>query len=181
MTVFKITAPEGFDWVLPIDEDDIELLRFDGQPRRSSWTPVKMERLLKDERGRALRRSDFPSGSGGDMLLLTEKARQALGESLTPVGELLPLDCGDEILWALNVTLLLDVLDQERSELLRSTETGKILRVKKPVFRAGLLDGVELFKLSAMPRGLIYVTEPFVKRVQASRLQGISFDRVWGD
>jgi hypothetical protein len=178
--IFQITAPEGFDWVLPINEQDFDALRFDGRSRQASWVPVKMRRVVADERGRPLAESDFPSCSGGDMLLLRQHAVDALGDLLGACGELLPLECvGRAPLWALNVTTLLDALDESRSKLLRMPESGEILRVKVPFFRPEAVAEAQLFKLSRMPRGLIYATETFVQRVKSLPLRGIDFKQVW--
>lgn len=179
MKVFTITAPEGYEWVLPAVEREIEMLRFDGQPRADSWRPIAMRRLARDEQGHPLLASDFPSCSGGEMLMLRRKAIDALGEILRCSGELLPLACPEGELWTLNVTNLVDALDEASSEVLRLPESGKILRVKKPVFRSEAIQGQEVFKLSAIPRGLIYVTDSFVDRVRAEDLRGIDFKQVW--
>lgn len=178
--IFQINAPEGFDWVLPVDEQDFEALRFDGRPRQGSWTPIKMRRLTIDERGRPLAESDFPSCSGGEMLLLRQGAVDALGDILTACGELLPLECvGGTPLWTLNVTTLIEALDEESSKLLRMPESGEILRVKTPVFRPEAVSKAQIFKLSRMPRGLIYVTEPVARHVKSLPLRGIEFKQVW--
>jgi hypothetical protein len=178
--IFQITAPEGFDWVLPLNEQDFDALRFDGRSRQDSWTPVKMRRLTTDERGRTLAESDFPSCSGGDMLLLRQRAVDALGELLRACGELLPLECtGGAPLWTLNVTTLLDALDEDRSKLLRMPDSGEILRVKVPFFRSEGVAQAQLFKLARMPRGLIYVTEPVAQRIKSLPLRGIDFKQVW--
>jgi hypothetical protein len=94
-------------------------------------------------------------------------------------GEILPLDCPVEPLWTLNVTRLIDALDDGRSKLLKSPETGHILWIDDPVFRTEALNGVHLFKLAQMPRGLIYVTQLFTELVQTAGLKGISFKQVW--
>lgn len=179
MKVFTITAPEGYEWVLPARNDEIETLRFDGQPRAGSWQPVRMQRLSQDEHGNPLALSDFPSCSGGDMLMLRRNAVAALTDIFESCGELLPLACPDGELWTLNVTNLVDALDEKSSQLLRAPDSGKILRVKKAVFRSEALRGQLLFKLTAMPRGLIYVTESFVERVKTAGLQGIGFRQAW--
>ncbi len=180
MNVFQITAPEGFEWVLPINEQDFAVLRFDGSARQASWVPIKMRRLTTNEQGRLLAASDFPSCSGGDMLLLRQNAVDALGAVLMGYGEILALECSDGApLWTFNVTTLVNALDEGRSKLLRMPETEEILRVKAPFFRAEALAGVQLFKLTRMPRGLIYVTDTFVEHVKSLNLRGIAFRQVW--
>lgn len=179
MNVFTIGAPEGYEWVLPVHEEDFEILRFDGTPRRAGWEPVPMRRLRVDARGQCLQDSDFPTCSGSDMLMCRERAVTALRETLETCGELLPLACADGLpLWTLNVTQLLDALDEEESTLLRVPETGKILRVIAPRFRRQKLAGSRLFKLAQAPKGLIYASEEFVRSVQPLGLRGIEFKEV---
>jgi len=114
------------------------------------------------------------------MLLLRQRAADALGRMLEGYGELLPLICREgDPLWTFNVTRLVDALDEQRSDVLLSADSKKILRVKAPVFRTERLTGIHLFKLSQMPRGLIYVTEPFVASVKSHGLRGIAFTQVW--
>ncbi len=78
----------------------------------------------------------------------------------------------------MNVTTLVDALDEEKSDVLRASDTGQLLMIHRPSFRADRL-GPEIFKLSQMPRGLIYVTEAFVHRVRATSLEGLDFKLVW--
>ena len=175
--VYKLQRPEQFEWLQPILKSDYQFLRFDGTSR-PLWSPVKMKRVRQDERGKLRIPSDFPACSGGDMLFVSAAARSALEPVLQGAGELLPLECTDGEFWALNVMRLLDALDESNSKFLRSSDTGHILMIHRHSFRANRL-GPEIFKLSQMPRGLIYVTEAFVNRVKATPLQGLDFKLVW--
>lgn len=113
------------------------------------------------------------------MLVVSHDARAKLGEEFERVGELLPLECEDGEFWAVNVTRLLDALNERESQVLRFPDGDRIMMIRKAVFRPERLEGAQLFKLSRMERGLIYVTESFVSRVTASGLKGIEFDQVW--
>lgn len=182
MKIFTIEAPEGFEWMLPVDDKDLEALLFDGTPRGADWKPVLMEPLRVDEQGNPLQSSDFPSCSGADMLLCRERAVAALRDVFEAYGELLPLRCTDGLgLWCLNVTRLADALDEQGSKLLRTPGTGKIIRVSAPRFLTRKLAGTLLFKLAQMPRGLIYVTDEFVRLVEGQGLRGIAFKQVFQD
>ncbi|WP_437738931.1 imm11 family protein [Sorangium sp. So ce1335] len=177
--VYKFRYSEGFEWLLPVNDADFELLRFDGQRKSSSWRPIRMKRLKVTEQGRPLEPSDFPACSGGDVLILDRAARDRIGWHLERYGELLPLLCDGGDFWALNVTRLVDALDENNSELLRASDTGAILMVRKHAFRAAALERAELFKVPQMVCGLIYVTDPFVELVRASGLKGLDFVQVW--
>jgi hypothetical protein len=180
MKIFQITAPEGYDWVLPISAIDYDALRFDGRSCANGWTPIGMHKLTVDDRGQLLSDSDFPSCSGGEMLLVRQRAVDALGDVLRMHGELLPLSCDDGVpIWILNITKFVDALDEDKSDLLRMPNSGEIVRIKVPYFRRKSIGCAEIFKLRSMPRGLIYVTEPFVERVKSADLIGIDFRNVW--
>jgi hypothetical protein len=113
------------------------------------------------------------------MLLLSRAAKDAVGSYLAEYAEILPLECDDGEFWVANVTRLVDCLDESASQLLRDPDTGAILVVQKHVFRPIDLECAGIFKLSQMPRGLIYVTEPFVDVVNSSGLSGLVFGQVW--
>ena len=177
-SVYKLLTSEGFEWLLPVNDADFEVLTFEGQPRSNLWRPVKMKRLKIDRR-RPLKASDFPSCSGGDMFILSQVAKDKIGSYLEQYGELLPLACDDGDFWTLNVTRLVDALDESSSQLLRGSDTGEILMIHKHVFRPSGLEQAQLFKLPQVLRGLIYVTDPFVDMIKASGLKGLEFVKVW--
>jgi uncharacterized protein DUF1629 len=179
VSVFELRYSEGFEWLLPVNDTDFDILAFDGQPRARSWKPVSMERLKTSERGQPLAPSDFPACSGGDMLIISGEARLKLQSELELYGELLPLACEDGDFWTLNVTRLIDALDESNSELVRASDTGAILMIRKHVFRPTELGSAHVFLLRQMVRGSIYVTDPFVDLVTGSGLKGIEFLRVW--
>jgi hypothetical protein len=175
LKVYRTRPVEGFQWLLPTIKGESLKMRFDGTSRVGSWVPVSVARLRVWEDGSTLAPGDFPPGSG---FVLSRAAREMLGPCLQESGELLPLDCPDGEFWTLNVTRLVDALDEEGSEVLRASDTGEILMIHRHRFRAERL-GPEIFKLSQTPRGLIYFTEAFVHRVRATSLKGLDFKLVW--
>jgi hypothetical protein len=176
--VYRLYYCDGFEGLQPVDKEDYERLWFDGTSRIASWKPVKMKRLIYWEDGSRLVPGDFPACAGGD-LVVSGAAKSLLRPALEEAGELLPLDLPDGNFWTLNVTRLVDALDEEKSDILRASDTGQILRIRRHSFRADRL-GPEIFKLSQSEgRGLIYVTETFVQRVRATPLKGLDFKLVW--
>jgi hypothetical protein len=175
LKVYKAIPVEGFEWVLPVVSEDSRRLRFDGTRRAEHWLPVNVARLRVWEDGRLLQAGDFPSGCG---FVVSQAAKELLGSYMEDAGELLPLNCPDGEFWTLNVTRLVDALDEDNSKVLRSSETNRILMIHQHCFRSENL-GPEIFKLSHTPRGLIYFTETFVKRVNATGLKGANFKLVW--
>jgi hypothetical protein len=176
LKVYKLVALDGFEWLLPVEREDLDKLRFDGTSRAASWTPIKVYRLRTTENGAPLVPGDFPPGCGG--FTISRNAKEMLGSTLEEAGELLQLNNDDAEFWTLNVTRLVDALDEAQSKVIRSSETNRILMIQLHRFRPECL-GPEVFKLSQMPRGPIYFSEVFVKRVKSSSLKGLDFKLVW--
>jgi hypothetical protein len=177
--VYKLRYGEKYEWLLPVQERDFAQLRFDGHPIASSWEPLEMKRLRVSEQGQHLTAGDFYACSGGDMLVFNEKARSGVGQELERFGELLPLSCEGQRFWTLNVTSFVDALDVEQSHVVRASDTGGVLMIRRPVFKAAALDGAGLFKVPQMPRGAIYATQAFAEKLRRTDLVGLELVQVW--
>jgi hypothetical protein len=96
-------------------------------------------------------------------------------------GEFLPLACDEGKFWTFHVAHFVDALDEEASEVFRSSEDPKtILLILRHVFRPEKLTGDWMFKLPiARGRGSFYVTDPFVHMINASGLTGLKFKKIW--
>ena len=179
MTVYRLNYGEEFEWLLPVSNKDYDLFDFDGTARAASWKPVQMERLKVSDRGRRLKPADLPAGATGSIMLLGRRAKERIGSYLERYGELLPLACDDGEFWVLNVTAIADALDEKATqEILRSSETGRILMLTRPAFRASRLVH-EVFKLPDPVPSSIYVTTPCVERFRAAGLTGPEFVPIW--
>jgi hypothetical protein len=178
--VYRIRHCDGCQYMLPIDSNDYDSLIFDGRPRASSWNPIRM-RTLKCVDDQSQRPCDFPNGSTGSHLIFSKTAKDKIGSHLNKYGEFLPLRCEEGHFWAFHVTHFVDALDEDASDLLRSSETPKVvLMIHKHVFRPEKLTADWMFKLpQSRGRGRFYVTDPFVDLIRASGLTGIEFERVW--
>jgi Immunity protein family (Imm11) len=177
MRVFTIAPAEGYEWVLPLDDEDFEvLLRFDGTPRRPTWTPMPM-RLVTSDEGVALKRSDFP-WLGSHVLIMRPRAIECLRSLLDAHGELLPLQCGNESLQVLNVRSMIEALNLDTSAVVR-VSSGRLMTIRKHVFFPERIADAQLFKLPQISRGSIYVSDAFVHAVTSSDLRGLSFKLVW--
>jgi len=182
MKVNKIDYETGCQWLLPVSEAENELLRFEGATRAGNWRPLRMKHIERlDSKGpRLTKRCDFPCAGSSGKLALNGLARDKIGALLERCGELLPIVAeGDEPYWVLNVTRLVDALDEAKTEFLRASKTGRVLSIKRHVFEPDALVGEQLFKLPQTPQGLIYATDAFVEAIKASGLTGLDFRPIW--
>ncbi|TPO12063.1 DUF1629 domain-containing protein [Mesorhizobium sp. B1-1-5] len=168
--IHQFTVSEGQEWVLPVDDGDYEV--FFGLDGRSleGWQPPVMRRVEEGER----HYSDFP-WLGEHAPLLRRPAVDALAATLRPYGELVPLR-GEKV-WLLNVTHVIDALDEARSQMVRF-EDGDILAIKRYAFDAEKIGGAEVFKLP-MRASPVFVDDVFVERVRKAGLRMVSFKPVW--
>ena len=113
------------------------------------------------------------------MLMISRAAKEKIGARIEQYGELLPLDCDEGEYWTLNVTHLVNALEEARSKLLRSSVDGTILMIKQHFFNPAELGQAHIFKLSQFVRGPLFVTNPFVDLVRESELVGLDFVQVW--
>jgi len=183
LRIYETSVPDGFEWLLAVNDRDYEVLRFDGQPRSSAWQPVHVKRLTVEEegprKGRRLTPSDFPSCSGSHILIVSGRAKEKLGAYLERFGELLPLACPDGEFWTLNVTTVIDALDEAASNVFRARDEDRLLMIRKHVFRASALMDAEVFKLPPRQSNIIYVTDKFVSKIRESGLVGMEFRQLW--
>jgi len=168
LTLYKFEVIEGQEWIFPADDDDyVTFFAMDGHVIRHWRAPV----MKLDTTDRTY--SDFP-WLGEHAPILKKPAVDALAPVLVEYGQLLPLK-GEEV-WLLNVTTILDALDQEESRI-AYFDNGDILDIERPVFREEKIGTAEFFKLP-IRASAVYVTGGFVERVRRAELRGVSFARV---
>ncbi|TPI51590.1 hypothetical protein FJ417_27940 [Mesorhizobium sp. B3-1-7] len=169
-TIHQFAVSEGQEWVLPVDDETHE--EFFGLDGRSleGWQPPLMRRVEEGER----LYSDFP-WLGEHAPLLRQPAVDALAAALRPYGELVALR-GEKV-WLLNVTNVIDALDEARSQIVRF-EDGDILAIERYAFDAEKIGTAEVFKLP-MRASPVFVNEVFVERVRKAGLHNVSFEPLW--
>ena len=169
-TIHQFAVSEGQEWVLPVDDDCYEV--FFGLDGRSleGWEPPVMRRA---EEGARLY-SDFP-WLGERAPLLRQPAVGALAAALRPYGELVALR-GEKV-WLLNVTTVIDALDEAHSQIVRF-DGGDILAIERYAFDAAKIGAAEVFKLP-MRASPVFVNDVFVERVRKAGLRNVSFEPVW--
>ena len=107
------------------------------------------------------------------------RAVVALRDMLEESGEILPLATDDGVqLFLLNVTRVLDALDEERSIIECFPDSDRIMFLKAAAFHEDKVRGVPLFKLPHYG-SQIFAGESFRQRVLESDLEGLAFDLAW--
>jgi hypothetical protein len=177
MNVYRLGADVNrYQHLVLFDEREEVRLRdmFMGAPMAATWKPPLVE-ILRDVRHRGRPRSDFPA-FGGDPVF-SERAIEALRNLLEPSGEILPLRCHEGTYFAYNVTRVVDALDEARSELERFDD-GVVMRIVQPVFFPDRVAGETIFKVP-QSRARVFVTDPFVQRIQERGLVGFDLQPLW--
>lgn len=111
----------------------------------------------------------------------SRRAVDALRDFLEPNGELLPLVSTVGEYDAYNTTTVVDVLDEQASEIhwLSDKHTlDQVFEIKRYAFLPDRVAGLSIFRLvEGFSRA--YVSQVFVDRVREHDLQGFHFVRVW--
>jgi uncharacterized protein DUF1629 len=179
MKFFSLESMEGAERLSPINEEDYDLLKFDGSPLGTLWRPMKVRRQLAGENGMRTP-SDFPSFGLRSFFGISRRAADALGQLLNGNAEILPLAVEDGSDFSiLNVTKVVDALDEPKSVLMR-IPTGRIVYVKKPAFRLDAIRGLRIFRLP-LTATAIYMSREFTEAVEAAGLKGMRFEDAWSD
>ncbi len=134
-----------------------------------TWKPVEVY-------GRVRKFNDFPGV--GLMPAFSERAVNALRNFLEPNGELLPLKSSLGCYFAYNVTTIIDALNVKQSQIDWLTKPAKAFEVERYKIFPKKIEGHSIFHMPETG-STVYVTEPFVRRVQEYGLQGMWFPKIW--
>jgi hypothetical protein len=120
---------EGCTWLTTVVAADLERLNFEGTTVLQPWTPPAMEWILDQEGDIDLAISDCPNLTPGSVVL-SARAVTGIGALLEPYGELLPLAHPQHRYFALNVTRVIDALDESTSSIDRFPSSGRIMAIQ---------------------------------------------------
>ena len=173
---YEPLVAKGYEWINTVADADYEIFRqFDGTRRGSTWSPVAVRRVRMDERSE-FKPSAFP-WLGADTLIMRRVAVEALRDLFDANGELLPLSTDDGVeLFVFNAQVR-DALDEAKSTVMKVPGTNRIMRVTKAVFIDSVLADADMFRLPHR-MSATYVSERFVERVKAAKLERLVFNRV---
>jgi hypothetical protein len=157
---------------------------FHGESRLAQWSALRLQRAL-DAPGQPR-----PTGPIADVTTVNSvikncvwspRARRALEPHVGHCGEFLPLIC-DEAKWVLfNVTRVIDALDEAASEVIYYDEQRKSGRFVRMVFKPEALAGEIIFRIPQRSSSDIFVTDAFVRLIEAQGLVGFELKPVWSD
>lgn len=167
MALYRLrTDPDAFDVALAPRSAAVPFAEFKGQPLADRWKPVEAD--LEP----AGRRGDFLGFSTG-VPIVDRKAWNALRPLVGPHVEALEMTLEGETIYALNVVMVVDCLDPERSEIDRF-DNGAIMDVRRFVFREGCTDA-PIFKQKGIEVADVFVDDRFRQAVEQAGLQGADF------
>lgn len=177
MNVYELKSNDDYDCALfNITFDDMFWPR--GQSLSSNWIKQHFKWFSEIS-------NDNKKYIKGDLVnyklsakVLSEKAYKELADLCTGLCEFLPVNSpeGDRY-YLLNITNLLNALDEEKSELEKYSD-GSIFIIDEYSYYKDLIKDFPVFKLSNYPSPML-VTDEFVEKVKSSGLTGFEFKKVW--
>ena len=156
--------------------EDLDVaFKFVGRSLKDEWVPLSVQPIDEEEK-RSLPHGDFPYVT--TFPIMSGRAMACLKTVMNSGVELLPLTWDRERLYALNVTTVLDGLDEAQSQI-QWLPSGPLFAIKEHAFIPDVVRGHVVFKLKQDPLVNVYVSEVVAARIQACGLVGARLERVW--
>lgn len=181
--VFRLKGDAKWPWLYHDDRRTSDLLdRFTRERVAEHWSPVpRLVRCLQgvSRRLRDAPLADCPHSFQGGVLYFSRRAVDALRPELDEAhAEVLPIDCGEGEFYAINVLRPTGDLDYQSSEKVLFPSTGRLMTIKRFVFRPAVVEGPPIFVTSELD-GWVFVTRRFMERVEGIGLTGFKFVPIW--
>ena len=146
---------------------------FNGTSIKKNWKTLKVKYYEDDKE---LKNGDAP---GFNIPVLKQKAFNYLFPLINGNVEILTLQLNDETLYGINVLNVIDAIDYD-SSVYRTYRDGKrIMAFKKYGFREDMIKNKNIFKITDLPRGDIFVSEEFYKTIRDNNLEGFKLVLVY--
>jgi hypothetical protein len=149
--------------------------RFDGRSLKEEWVSLSV-RPIDDEENERLPHGDFPYLT--TFPVVSVRGFECLGNILSTGAEFLPLKWGNQLLYAINVTTIVDGIDEARSRL-EYLPSGPLFRITKHEFIPDLVRGHPVFKIKQDPLVNVYVNQDVATLIRSCGLVGAQLRRVW--
>jgi len=146
---------------------------FDGRSLKDNWRILRVKEYDEDQ---DLRVGDAP---GFHIPLLNQKALELLRPLIQNDVEILPFQFGDELLYGLNVTTVLDAIDYSQSVYKTFRDGKRIMAFQKYSFKNSIVNNKNIFKIIDMPRGDVFVSESIFSIIVDSKLEGFELKLVY--
>jgi hypothetical protein len=168
MSVYEYnTDSDGFDSLIFAEKDGaLKIVDLPDRIPGSPWTPPMMEVWREKRRG------DFLS-IALSVPVMTREAWRIIAPLVQDDVEPLELRSSDGEFLLLNVTRVVDCLDEARSRVTRFT-SGKVMRIESFAFTNAVPHERGLFRIPQL-RSDTFVTERFRSLVETARLTGLLF------
>jgi len=182
MKVYRVDADYAYG-LLPIVEEP-GLVRFwsetAGKPSAANWrVPTMLVEPDRDFVPVDCVCSALPAGRG---LLLNRRAREALGELLSPCGEFLPVRLGSFDYQWFNCTTTVDAIDQEKMEGIQAeppVPPGSWIEITRWAFKPETLARPPLIFGLPRQRPNLLCTDALKSAVEGTDLLGFEFRLLW--
>ena len=170
---YKVFCEDDYEIINPINKNDYDLLNsFDGISRKDIWHDFEVTFEAADK-GKGKKKSDFPWYMSS-VLILQENVILKMKDFFEANGELLPIHSSDnKKLFAFNCNMV-DALDEEKSDIIRLGSSGKILLVKKTIFKNEKEIQADIFRLN-YKSSPTFVSEKFIEMYKKYNFCGLKF------
>lgn len=157
---------------VPQDEaDGVKLLDLkQGVTKKVAWTPIRVRTF--DEKGGVKKMIADVSGLSA-LTVVSQRGYDSLNGDLLEC-EFYPFLWGQNRVWALTTTKLVDCLDETRSQVSRFAD-GRVWDIQNYVFKSMPPANVYFFHVPQLPSGELLATERAKKLFDAYELTGMTF------
>ena len=152
----------------------------------ASWQEPKLTVEAGDKESDFLPVDCFSMNTGSDGPLLSQYARDVLGEQLQDAGEFWPVEVLGYRYWWFNCLASVAALDPARTEAEWGVVDGEwgefkwITSVQRLAFLPDAVDSAPaVFRIPEFPQGTLFSSEPLARAIDGNRLTGFQLDPVW--
>ncbi len=176
MLVYQIALVDSVATLVSAEDWGLEYCNtFDGRSKIAAWEPIELVRAWGSKTKRIAEMADLALVG---LYVLSKNAVEELYDLIKNDVELLPVMVEGEERWVMYVTSVLDCLDYEKSEYKQFSD-GSVLSFDALMFKEDAIAGHNVFRHRERPRGFIYASEAFMKRVKSIDPNGTKFVLVW--
>jgi hypothetical protein len=157
------------------DDEPVVSLHYESKSVSRTWKPVSLEGF-EDNPGVD---GDFPSLNNYSKIpIFSNRAWEALRPLVGYCSEALPVTHpGGHRYWIINVTDVIDCVDEKRSNFKRYSDGG-VMRVVSFHFKENTIQNKHIFKTPKKSGADLIVDDAFRATVEKNGLQGLLFERL---